>query len=158
MSLYRPEVHVPLIMFGPSGIPKGQVVDAPVSLRDLCATIVDRLGFSGESPFPGHSLAPLWNGSNPISASFDDPIVSEVNVRTKISRNPDRPPSMRGPLSSILAEGRVYLRDAVGREEIYDLSDREEANNLALPEVNRALLERYRNAFDRINTDRNPGS
>ena len=33
----------------------------PVSLRDLPATVVDQLGLSAGSPFPGHSLAAYWS-------------------------------------------------------------------------------------------------
>ncbi len=40
--------------------PAGQVVYSPVSLRDLPATVVDLLGLSAGSPFPGRSLAAYW--------------------------------------------------------------------------------------------------
>ena len=40
--------------------PAGRVVDSPVSLRDLPATVVDLLGLSAGSPFPGRSLAAYW--------------------------------------------------------------------------------------------------
>ncbi|MHC5542762.1 sulfatase, partial [Singulisphaera rosea] len=42
-SLYRHEVHVPLMVIDPSSPAKGSVVAEPVSLRDLAATIVDRV-------------------------------------------------------------------------------------------------------------------
>ena len=44
MSLYRREIHVPLLIFPPSGDPDRRVVPEPVSLRDLPATIVEMLG------------------------------------------------------------------------------------------------------------------
>ena len=58
-SLYLDVVGVPLVILSP-GAPAGQVVDSPVSLRDLPATVVDQLGLSASSPFPGHSLAAHW--------------------------------------------------------------------------------------------------
>jgi arylsulfatase A-like enzyme len=149
-SLYRAEVHVPLLIFGPGGIPAGQCVSRPVSLRDLAATVVERLGLNEHSPLPGHSLAPLWapapdrsNATVPTS-----PALSEVAIRTRISRNAQRAPAQRGPMSSLVHEGKVYIRDAVGREELYDLAeDRAEEKNLAGLPPDRDVLEQCRSAL-----------
>ncbi len=59
LSVYRQEVEVPLLMVGP-GVPSGETVDAPVSLRDLPATIADLTGLGDVAPFPGRSLARFW--------------------------------------------------------------------------------------------------
>ena len=59
-SLYRQEIHVPLLIVMPGAAKKAGIVREPVSLCDLPATIVDLLGFSGGSPFPGQSLAGRW--------------------------------------------------------------------------------------------------
>ncbi len=64
-SLYEPEIHVPLVIVAPSGVPAGRVVPGPVSLRDIPATVVDLLGWRGESPFPGSSLARTWESPGP---------------------------------------------------------------------------------------------
>ena len=56
-SLYRPETHVPLLVFGPVGASPGPVIAEPVSLRDVAATVVERLGLTDDSPLPGSSLA-----------------------------------------------------------------------------------------------------
>ncbi len=53
------EIGVPLVILSPAA-PAGRVVDSPVSLRDLPATVVDLLGMSAASPFPGRSLAAFW--------------------------------------------------------------------------------------------------
>ena len=53
------EIGVPLVILSPTA-PAGRVVDSPVSLRDLPATVVDLLGLSAASPFPGRSLAAYW--------------------------------------------------------------------------------------------------
>ena len=58
-SLYLDEIAVPLVILSPDA-PAGRVVAEPVSLRDLPATVVDLLGLSAGSPFPGHSLAAYW--------------------------------------------------------------------------------------------------
>ncbi len=64
-SLYRPEIRVPLLISLPSGRASGRVVDRFVSLRDIPATIADLIGSSQEPPFPGRSLARLWQTPAP---------------------------------------------------------------------------------------------
>ncbi len=66
-SLYRTELHVPLVILPPAANPSpaGRAVDETVSLRDLAATVVDLAGLSAGSPFPGESLARFWSGSSP---------------------------------------------------------------------------------------------
>ena len=44
LSLYEPEVHVPMLMISPGRVPRGRVVREAVSLRDVPATVVDLLG------------------------------------------------------------------------------------------------------------------
>src|SRR5262249_54915570 len=61
-SVYLDEVGVPLVILSP-GAPPGRVVTAPVTLRDLTATVVDLLGLSAGSPFPGRSLAAHWTST-----------------------------------------------------------------------------------------------
>src|SRR4051812_12619024 len=45
-SLYRQAVEVPLVIVDPGTTPAGRVVDSPVSLRDLPATVVGLLGLA----------------------------------------------------------------------------------------------------------------
>ena len=61
-ALYLDQISVPLVFLSPDA-PAGRTVTTPVSLRDLPATVVDRLGLSAGSPFPGRSLAALWSSS-----------------------------------------------------------------------------------------------
>ena len=58
-SVNLDEIGVPLVILSPDA-PAGREVYSPVSLRDLPATVVDRLGLSDGSPFPGRSLAAYW--------------------------------------------------------------------------------------------------
>jgi arylsulfatase A-like enzyme len=107
-SLYGEETHVPLIVFGPAGVPEGREVADPVSLRDVAATIADLAGLAADSPFPGRSLARFWGPGTPTET--DEPVLSEVNSQA----NPSR---VRHPrLASLVAEGKVYIRDSEGRE------------------------------------------
>jgi arylsulfatase A-like enzyme len=149
-SLYRAEVHVPLLVFGPAGIPVGRYVSSPVSLRDLAATVVDRLGLNADSPLPGHSLAHFWETAPDRlrDAEHSSPVLSEVAIRTKVSRSAQRAPAQRGPMSSLVHAGKVYIRDAAGREELYDLEgDRAEQENLAGSPRDRDVLEHCRSAL-----------
>jgi arylsulfatase A-like enzyme len=54
-------LRVPLILAGP-GIPRGVVVEAPVSLVDLAPTLLARLGIAAPAPLDGLDLAPSWSG------------------------------------------------------------------------------------------------
>ena len=67
-SLYRREIHVPLLIFPPGEVPGRRVVTQPVSLRDLPATIVDILGVTEDSPFPGRSLATSFRSARGLDA------------------------------------------------------------------------------------------
>jgi arylsulfatase A-like enzyme len=121
-SLYDQEVRVPLLVFLPHGAHAGEVVAEPVSLREVPATAVDLLKLSDESPFPGDSLARYWE-SGEGSASAEVPVLTEVLLREQISKNRNRPPAWRGPMHSVVAEDRTYIRNADGQEELYNLRD-----------------------------------
>jgi arylsulfatase A-like enzyme len=144
-SLYRDELHVPFLVVKPGKVPSGRVVPEPVSLRDLPATVVDLLGLAGDSPFPGRSLAPLWTTPAGSPRPEPGPVRSEVAIRPRCDSNGSRPPAIRGPMVSVVAEGMTYIRNAQGEEELYRLfDDPEEAKDLARDEALRPILERLR--------------
>ena len=144
-SLYSDELHVPLLIVKPGRVPSGRVVAEPVSLRDLPATVADLLGLDQHSPFPGRSLAPLWT-QEPKSPCRELSVVrSEAAIRKKTSKNGSRPPALRGPMVSIVAEGMSYIRNSDDKEELYKLAeDPEQLNDLAGDEASRSTLERLR--------------
>lgn len=163
-SLYNAEVHVPLLVVAPSaGVPAGRTVGEGVSLRDLAATVVDQLGLAAGSPFPGQSLARFWRGAEGAGPTTEAPVYSEAGVAAsvdpktraaharRVSTNAELPPALRGPMASLLSEGMLYIRDALGHEELYDLpKDPAESKNLAGDEAARPALDRLRAAFDRV--------
>jgi len=69
-SLYREQLQVPLLFRWSGRIPEGRIIDHPVTLRDLPATIYDLLSLPGPAPFPGVSLARLWDDSAPPPADY----------------------------------------------------------------------------------------
>jgi arylsulfatase A-like enzyme len=147
-SLHHEVAQVPLMIVAPSLIPSGRVVTAPVSLRDLPATIVDLLQFSDGSPLPGRSLARHWSERANAGAGPGEPLLSEV-----VDREPVWPASWRLPKSLIVDE-MLYLLNRDGSEELYNLAnDRAEKTNLASSESSQRDLERFRVALKRLVPD-----
>jgi arylsulfatase A-like enzyme len=168
-SLFMEEIHVPLVVLSPR-TPPGRVVQEPVSLRDLPATVVDQLGLGGGSPFPGQSLAAWWR---PVESERPHPTtlaLSEIVNATAFHPQPGPGLSRKGFQMSLVADGRHYVRDGSGAEQLYDLfrDPGEELNlrdttdgdlrvrpyrrllfdvlsrNLGSPEVESAYLDPYR--------------
>jgi arylsulfatase A-like enzyme len=124
-SLYSKELHVPLVVF-PPGNRQGRVIDEPATLRDLPATIAE---FTASDPFPGQSLSRLWRGERPIEPT---PLLAEVAHQAKTTKKRNRPPAWLGPMASVQKGDFVYIRNADGREELYNLArDPGETRDLA---------------------------
>lgn len=135
-SLYRPLLHVPLLICLPGG--PGLRVAEPVTLRDLPATVLDLVGVPPET-LPGASLAPHWDSSRAASGS---PILATALAGI---RTPDWFPNTAGELHSVTAEGMHFIRDAAGGEELYDLlRDRDERANLIETPRGREVAGRLR--------------
>jgi arylsulfatase A-like enzyme len=125
-GLHFPALHVPLLIRWPEGgVPAGRVVEAPVSLVDVPATIIDLTGTSDRSVLPGASLAPLWRGRTVASQS---PILSELYW---VRNQPEWYPVAGGNMRS-LVRGRYHLiAGPDAREEFYDIvADPFEQRNL----------------------------
>ena len=139
-SLYSAELHVPLVMIPPGGLPRGRVVREPVSLRDLPATVVRHLGLSG-SAFPGRPLPTGLGEDDPTG----EPVLSALQGPPEDDPNKGESPACRGPMRSVVAWGWHYVRDGDGKEELFAVEDDpHERHDLAgTPEGARAL-ERFR--------------
>jgi arylsulfatase A-like enzyme len=112
-SLYRTELHVPLLIRYPPRVPGGTRVITAISLRDLPATVLDLAGQHKESgAFPGVSLAKLWGNE----AASGSPVVSEVSAG--VNTAPDEPVS-RGAMASVFDATGHYIRNGDGAEELY---------------------------------------
>jgi arylsulfatase A-like enzyme len=146
-SLYRASIHVPLSFTLPQRVPAGVRVGAPVSLRDLAATVVDVLGVS-PSPFPGHSLAPLWS---------EDPearVVPETSVLTEISKGINTPPHVpvtKGDMKSLVEGDLHFILNGDGTGELYDMrADPREEHDLADTPAGAEIAQRMRAQLLRI--------
>jgi arylsulfatase A-like enzyme len=152
-SLYRTEIHVPLVIVPASGLNPPAVVGETVSLRDLPATIVDLVGQGKGSPFPGKSLARFWRDSaleGARSPRDHDPVISELMAPNPGRPNQGRSPASRGPLIS-LAEGNfVYIRnEGDGSEQLFnERDDPHEIDDRAKFPSMRPVLEKFRRRLD----------
>jgi arylsulfatase A-like enzyme len=156
-SLNLEEVAVPLVIVSPDA-PANRVVAEPVSLRDLPATVLDQLGLATGSRFPGRSLAAYWKLSSGEARPVSTPALSECATTTAFQLEAD-PGQSRGVVQmSLVAQGRHYIRDALGSEQLYDLrSDPFESVNLMdSVEGKEAARDFRRELLDELND--NPGS
>ncbi len=138
-SLYRPSVHVPLLIIYPGKVPAGERVATPVSLRDLPATILDLAGVPRHR-LPGRSLARLWR--TPAGRELADTIIAEVRSAERLN---DSYPVSKGHMQSLVAGGWRYIRNGDGREELYDFErDPAERTDLAAMPDQRPVLTAFR--------------
>jgi arylsulfatase A-like enzyme len=152
-SLYRTEIHVPLLIVMPSRERAGMVIPEAVSLRDLPATIVELAGWKSGSPFPGRSLARLWRGAaRPVAPDSSEAVISELHSASPLLPNQGRSPAQRGPLVSLADGDLVYIRNlGDGAEELFDeREDARELSNRVRHPAMRPFLERFRRQLDNI--------
>jgi arylsulfatase A-like enzyme len=151
-SLYRQEVHVPLLVIPPSRSSAASIVSAPVSIRDIPATIAEWIDLGPRNPFPGRSLTQFLGDGNERGAETF-PVLCEVQHIEGLPPTPQIPSSL-GPLISLVSKDRVYIRSDSGREEIYDLvHDPQDAVNLAAYPESRPALDEFRAQLRRLNPD-----
>ena len=107
-SLYSQEVHVPLVILAPwergdrSGCRRTGQSARPAG--DVCrpAGLRPRFAVSGEV-----TGTLLDVRSRDSLARAPSPAFSEVALRDKVSKNPNRAPAWRGPMQSVVADGRA---------------------------------------------------
>jgi arylsulfatase A-like enzyme len=155
-SLYRTEIHVPLLI-APPGQVRPAVVGETASLRDLPATIADLTGQATGAPFPGRSLAGLWRDPRPGGRGADcEGAISELVRPNPQDPNQGRSPAHRGSLTALAEGDYVYIRnDGDGSEELFDeRRDPQESDNRARFESARAIKERLRARLEQMRDGR----
>lgn len=140
-SLYRPVIHVPMIVWYPKSVPQNVRVDTPISNAAIPATILDMLGEPAQDLFPGPSLAELWR--DPASASkFPDPI-AEMAESPWV--NPNHL-SIEGDMVSVVSSDWQYIEHEYNGVELYNLNeDPDQLNNVV--DDNPTVLDQLKNYY-----------
>jgi arylsulfatase A-like enzyme len=120
-TVYIEEISVPLVILSPVA-PAGKVVHDAVSLRDLPATVMDLLGLSAGSPFPGHSLAACWGTAPGQAQEMTSPALSEQAYAATFERPTDSGLELPAAQMSLVSTGHHYIRQVTGAEQLYNLS------------------------------------
>lgn len=151
-SVYSTEAHVPLVVVPPSNGSGPRVVDEPVSLRDVPATIAQWTGLGANSPFPGHPLTQLAANDRDQPATRS-PVLCELEHIIAFPLDEPVPPPF-GPASSLVARDRIYIRRPEGAEELYDLRfDPMEIIDLAKDPGSAPTIEQFRQELDQLRRD-----
>ena len=127
-SLYREEIHVPLIFWQPKIVPAGRHVSHPVSLVDIPRTLISFAEPGYHGSFPGRSLQELWSG-NGNESGWPDPL-SELAQ----SRFIPTFPNYYGPVRSVVGPEYQYISQK-GGDLLFDWKkDPQELHDLSLAE------------------------
>jgi arylsulfatase A-like enzyme len=139
-SVYREEIHVPLILWRPGHLPAGLRISQPVTNAALPATIMNLLDLDDQTVFPGPSLIQLWESPE---AHLNWPLpLSQMEHRPW---NPEDLPSRYGAMKSLLTPQWHYIaHDAFGVE-VYDWQeDFQELNNLAATPEGQSIIDWFK--------------
>ncbi len=132
-SLYGPEIHVPLLIIPPGGLERPAVVETPVSLCEVPATLAEMASPGSAHAFQGESLERYWSNAGAGSANTVGAIISEVSIRKRgETRLSNPPPAFKGPMKSLFDGKWSLIQNADGGYELYDITnDPTESKNLA---------------------------
>ena len=148
-SLYRPEVHVPLLVIPPSRSSTTKTVDEPVSIREIPATVAEWVDMGPQNPFTGPSLARFVNGGSARRLETST-VLCEVEHSPTLPRTAQIPSSL-GRIRSLVSRDRVYIRIEGVREELYDrVHDELESVDLAGYPESRPVICRFREELSRL--------
>ena len=147
LSLYDEETRVPLLIVPPNRASAGRVIDDPVSLADLPATVLDLLGLETGSPFPGGSLASTWTDRpQPISSAYSE-LRGRIDEGAGALDQENR--DLARTWQSVVADGFSYIRRGDARELLYNLAaDPTQTTDLAPDPTHSPALDSSRAALE----------
>jgi arylsulfatase A-like enzyme len=134
------------VLYAPGRLPGGVRVPAPVTLRDLAATLLNLAGVPNPG-IPGRSLL-AWV-QPPFDPGRRDTLFAAVDYHRLLPRWPPSP-ILRGNMRSVVLDSLHYIRNGDGVEELFHLGrDSRETQNLAGQPAFKNELDRYRAALER---------
>jgi arylsulfatase A-like enzyme len=114
LSVYREEIQVPLIMWGPKFLPRSLRVNRPVTNASIPATVMD-LSQVGEYPvFRGPSLALFWEQPS-LAEYWPEPMA-------ELLQNPLQPHGY-GRLTTVITERLQYIAEEGSNWKVYNWHD-----------------------------------
>jgi arylsulfatase A-like enzyme len=114
-SLYREEIHVPLIISWKGNIPEQKRIDFPVSNAAIPSTLVDLLNADQPSPFPSASLVNAWQDG---AEFLENPLpLAEMSEQYW---KPAAAPISSGWLRTLVGPTYQYLEYEVNDEELFN--------------------------------------
>ena len=134
-SLHLEQIRVPLIVWGPRIVARGQRVSTPVDLRSISVTIAN-IAVENSNPFPGRSLLDRLDNS-------DDQPRPALSEAAEAPGNPQGWQTAQGWVISLMESHWHLIALESGQFEVYDIAvDPGETNNLAShPEGARVIEE-----------------
>lgn len=148
-SLYRTEIHVPLLVVMPGLRPARWIVDDVVSLRDLPATIIDLAGLADWSPIPGRSLARFWNRAttDPLAG---EPAVAQLGSPNPVDLGHQAPsPAENGSITAVMLPEYKYIEERA-RQRLFLRADTDENADKAEEPAMQSAMERARTEVRRV--------
>jgi arylsulfatase A-like enzyme len=142
-SLYRQEIHVPLIVWG-AGAPSGKVIDTPVSTTAIPSTVLQLLN-ANDGTFPSQPLTRLFDGNPP--ADWAQPIseVAQFDGAAEIN------PSTHGEMKSVIGDEMQYIVHEEFGVELYNWrTDPEEVQNLASTAESVSVLDVFKSYLEAL--------
>ena len=147
LSVYQPEIHVPLLVVAPGRVPASARVSGAVSLRQVPATLVNLAGLGAGSPFPGGS----WFGDQTQSQNGQGAMtqpgqaaLSEFTPKTDLISPTPGQPHDSDLMRAVVQDEKSYHRHGDGSEAFFDLkSDPGETQNLFRKEPESPEIQRF---------------
>lgn len=152
-SLFMETLHVPLIFYWPGKIPAGARVPNVVSLHNVPTTVMQLLGNTSSTEFPGSSLATLWGPSQNTWQA--EPVLSELSPGRFLD-GPANYPAAQGSIRSLTTEKWHFLLSESGRTELYAWrNDPKELHNLADTPEGRIAVQEFQQRLSSLPAAKN---
>jgi arylsulfatase A-like enzyme len=144
-------LRVPLIMVYPGHVPSSKRVSAPVSVRDIPATVFD-LAELDNPGFAGMTLADRWRDSRDTPVTRR-PQLAEVTCCSALAEPWE--PVWAGDMKAVLDDEFHFIVRGDGTEELYNVSaDPREENNLVFLAEHTDRVARFRVLLDSLSVRR----